>query len=114
MGDVLAEAGRALARLQLRGQPTAGSGDWESIEVRSPDTAALLVDWLNELIYRAETAGWVAVDFEIRQASDTQVTARARGVTLAEPPSLVKAATFHGARVVPVAGGLEANIVLDV
>jgi len=114
LGDLLAEAGRALAEVQLTGADCVAGGPARSIHVSSPDREALLVDWLNELIFLADIDRWVAMDFSIDLANDTEVRARASGVTLEWALTRVKAATFHGLRVENVAGGLEARIILDV
>lgn len=114
LGELLAEAGRGLARLLLRDTPLAPFTPWCHIEVSSTDRAALLVDWLNELIYRAEADFWIAVEFEISHAAETQLVARARGVPVERSPGYVKAATFHGLRIEEVDGGLEARVILDV
>ena len=114
LGDLLAEAGRALGEVQLIGADCALGGPVRPIRVSSADRAALLVDWLNELIFLADIDRWVAMDFSIDLAKATEVRARASGVTLQRAPSRVKAATFHGLRVEDVPGGLEADLILDV
>lgn len=114
LGDVLAEAGRALGGLALRGRRPAPPGPWREVAVASADRAALLVDWLNELVYRAEAEREVPTEFEILEASDREVRARIRGPSVDQPPALVKAATLHGAAVHVTEGGLEAHVVLDV
>ena len=114
LGDLLGEAGRALSEVQLAGADCMFGGPVRSIQVSSADRAALLVDWLNELIFLADIDRWVAMDFSVDRVSDTEIAARASGVTLEWAPSRVKAATFHGLRVQDVPGGLEADIILDV
>lgn len=114
IGALAVEAGRALASLELGRPAPPGRGDPRAVEVRSTDREALLVDWLNELIFLAETQCWVATEFEIESESDSHVRARARGVDVEEAPARVKAATFHGLRVTPVPEGLEAEVVFDV
>ena len=114
LGDLLAEAGRALGEAQLTGADCVLGGPVRPIRVSSSDRAALLVDWLNELIFLADIDRWVAMDFSIDLAKATEVRARASGVTLQRAPSRVKAATFHGLRVRDVPGGLEADLILDV
>jgi SHS2 domain-containing protein len=114
LADLMAEAGRALATLQLQGRAGGALGVWREVELRATDRVALLVDWLNELIYRAETAREVATEFNVHEAVETVVRAGIRGVRVDQPPALVKAATLHRARVEPVAGGMEADVILDV
>lgn len=114
LAELLAEAGRALAGLMLRGGPRTPAGHWKEVEVRSADRAALLVDWLNELIYRADSELEVPTEFEVREAGESGVRARLRGVPVRESPALVKAATLHGAKVQAAAGGFEGDVILDV
>jgi SHS2 domain-containing protein len=112
--ELLAEAGRALAEVQLRESDGATMPRWRDIEVSAPDRAALLAEWLNELIFLGETEAWVPVQFEVERATDTGASIRASGISLDQAPGLVKAATLHGLRVDEIAGGLEGEVVLDV
>lgn len=112
--ELVAEAGRALAGLQLGDAPRAAAGPWREVALEAPDREALLVEWLNELIYRAEVEREVATEFEVTDAGDRTLRARFRAVPVPEPPALVKAATLHGARVTATAKGVEADVVLDV
>jgi SHS2 domain-containing protein len=113
-GSLASEAGRALGALELGTARSSGLGPWREFEVHASDREALLVDWLNELIYRAETERWVPMEVKVRSGSDTALAMRARGVIAEETPARVKAATFHGLKIAAVPGGLEAEIVFDV
>jgi SHS2 domain-containing protein len=73
-----------------------------------------MVDWLNEILFVAEVDLWVAVEFDVQEASPTHLRAVARGVQVENPPSNVKAATFHGLRVAEDEDGLEAEVIFDV
>lgn len=114
LAGLLAEAGRALGALLLRGREAEPSGEARTIEVSSVDREALLVDWLNEIIFLAEVERWVAVDLDFSAASETHLKASARGASVADPPALVKAATFHGLAVEERDGGLQAEVIFDV
>ena len=114
LAELLAEAGRALAEVQLRESGGAPPPKWRDIEVSAPDRAALLAEWLNELIFLGETEAWVPVQFEVERATDTSARVRASGMSLDRAPGLVKAATLHGLRVDEIAGGLEGQVILDV
>lgn len=111
--DLLAEAGRALARLWLGSLP-APAGAPRRIEVHAADRATLLADWLNELIYRAEAERWVPVTFAVRTCDDRHVVADACGVPVAQAPSLVKAATYSGLDVRRDDGTWHATVTFDV
>ncbi|HBL25521.1 MAG TPA: protein archease [Acidobacteria bacterium] len=111
---LLAVAGKGLAELLLRGARPAPDPAERVLEVVAHDRESLLVDWLNEIVYLAETAFWVPQEILIEEASDSRLRARARGVRVETAPSLVKAATFHGLQVRPSVEGLEAEVILDV
>jgi SHS2 domain-containing protein len=113
-GELAAEAGRVLARIQLGRVAPPPAGTWREIEVHASDREALLVDWLNELIFLAETERWVPAAFQV--VSDTSTTLRmlARGISVEEAPARVKAATFSGLAIRPIPDGLEADVVFDV
>lgn len=77
------------------------------------DRAALLVDWLDELVYLAETEGLVperVLAIELSPDGLRATVAARRG----EPPHLVKAATYHRLRFEPAHDGFRATLVLDV
>lgn len=112
-GELAAEAGRALARIQLGGIARPPAGAWRRIEVRATDREALLVDWLNELIFLAETERWVPAEFQVVN-TDTRLRVLARGVSVKDAPARVKAATFSGLAIRPTRDGLEAEVILDV
>jgi SHS2 domain-containing protein len=113
---LLVEAGLGLTELLLRGATAEApeDADWRLLEVSSHDRESLLVDWLNEILYVAETGLWVPQEIEIQEASEAHLKARARGATVDAPPSLVKAATFHDLHVRDLPEGLEAEVILDV
>lgn len=114
LAGLAAEAGQALGLLLLRGAPAEPAGPPRTLEVASADREALIVDWLNEILFLAEVDLWVPVEFEIEEASPAHLKAAARGVPVESPPSNVKAATFHGLRVVETEEGLEAEVIFDV
>ena len=111
---LLAQAGRALAELELRGRSPLAPGPWREVTLRSRDGAALLVDWLNELLFIAERERWVPTEFVVEEADAGHVRAMVRGVRVAEPPTFVKAATMGGLRLDQAGGTLVAEVTLDV
>ncbi|HEX2449973.1 MAG TPA: archease [Gemmatimonadales bacterium] len=114
LAGLLAEAGHALAELQLRGAEQTAPAGSKRLQVTAPDRDRLLVDWLNELIYLAEAERWVATEFEIERVTTQSLEVRASGVEVPLPRGLVKAATMHGLRVHDVDGRVEAEVILDV
>ncbi len=81
--------------------------------MEAPDPTALLVDWINEIVYLAERDHWVPVDAEVTLDGHTAV-AEVSGRSVDEAPSFVKAATYHGVGVQAVHDGFEAEVVLDI
>jgi SHS2 domain-containing protein len=114
LGDLLAEAGRAHARLQGAADTSPRKAPWRLLKVDAPGPAALLVEWFNELIFQAEHQHWVPTEFRVENATPTSLTMWARGPTRAWEPSRVKAATWHGLEFHPGDGACEAQLVLDV
>ena len=112
--ELAGEAGRALVELMKPGCDETGVGEWRSIAAEGVDRAALLVAWLNELVYLAEVERWVPTEIQAELTGDNVLEIRARGVHLKEAPSLVKAATYHGLQVRDTDAGVEAEVIFDV
>jgi SHS2 domain-containing protein len=114
LGQVFVEAARGLRELYgALDQPTEDPS-WRTIEVDAEDRAALLIEWLNELIYLAESEHWIPTSFAIDAALPTRLRVHARGVRVASAPSQIKAATWHGLRFDCHDGMFEAEVILDV
>jgi SHS2 domain-containing protein len=112
--ELFVEAGRALGLELLRGM--AGDPDDQVVELdlEAADQAALLVDFLNEIIYQADSQGRALVRYDLLRVGDTELRGRAWGVRLTAAAP-VKAATYHGIQVERDADGLlTARVILDV
>ena len=77
------------------------------------DLADLLVQWLDELVYRAETEALVPDEVERIELSEEGVSATLR-CHRGRPRHLLKGATYHRLRFEPSDGGYRATVVLDV
>lgn len=95
LAGVFEEAGRALAELMLDGPPPSARGPVEEVRLVARDRSALLVCWLNELIFLSETRKRVFVELWVDSVSETGLTASARGVFPDVLRTAVKAATLH-------------------
>ena len=116
--ELFAEAGRGLAEL-LAGReaieaPPASDSPAEHVLVRARDLPALLVAWLDELVYRSEMAKRVYDQIEVEEVGDRELRATIRGFEPQHLRTAVKAATFHRLRVEPDRDGFRASVVLDV
>jgi SHS2 domain-containing protein len=113
---LFANAARALTatmvdRRRLRGTLT------RDITVEAPDREALLVAWLNHLLYLYDVEGFLGRDFTITHLTPERLQARAVG-DIYDPQrhiarTAVKAATYHHLDITRVPGGWQATVILD-
>ena len=87
------------------------------IEVESPDREALLVDWLNHLLYLFDVAGFLGREFQVTALTDRRLQATAWGEVF-DPgrhpeKTAIKAATYHHLAIVPREDGWQATVILD-
>ena len=111
--EVLEEAVRAVA--ELLGVHTPSSTTERELTANAPDRPTLLAAWIEELVFLAESEGFVATRIESIDVSERSVRATVAGV-LGEPPPLIKAVTYHRLEFAPRArgGGYGARVILDV
>lgn len=108
------EAARALAEV-MQATPLEAPTAWsDEVVLDASDREALLVEWLNELVYRSEVAKAHFTEFEIGHLSDRRLVAGIRGTRVERLRNPVKAATYHGLSIVERAGGVTATVILDV
>ena len=114
--ELFENAGRALSatltdRRYLRRRAT------REVSLTSVDQEALLVDWLNHLLYLFDVDGFLGRDFQVESLTDERLKARVTGEGFdpARHPerTAVKAATYHQLSIVSVKDGWEATVVLD-
>jgi SHS2 domain-containing protein len=100
LGDVLSEA--------RGGEPVT-----HEVGISAPDLPALLAGWMEELVYLAETDGFIperVAKLELEGTSLVAVVAGERSV----PQSLIKAVTYHRLELKRANGTWRARVVLDV
>ncbi|HZY05620.1 MAG TPA: archease [Anaeromyxobacteraceae bacterium] len=111
--DLFAEAGKALA--EAMGAPEGEGVPVEKrIEVEASDRDALLVDWLNELVFLAEAEKMIFREFRVELPSEGRLLALARGARVERLRNPVKAATYHALAITARPQGFVATVVLDV
>jgi SHS2 domain-containing protein len=84
------------------------------IELEAYDAESLLVDWLNELAYWAESEGLIIHEIEMKEIEKTRLAATVRGGNAPVLDKHIKAVTFHNLAITAVDSGLEVTIVFDV
>jgi SHS2 domain-containing protein len=119
-GALFADAARAFSETVTHREALAPD-DTADLSLSADAIDLLLVDWLNELVYRFDTDGWLARDAEVHVSTvDDQWTLRARLIGCRIDPErhevrvLVKAATYHALEVVQTHAGWRARVVLDI
>lgn len=114
LAELFEEAARGLAELMLGNVSPSTTGGAEKIAIQAEDREALLVDWLNELIFLSETQSKIYTEIRVHRVSDTGLEAEVRGTAPEAIRTLVKAATLHGLKVEDSPLGFSATVVLDV
>jgi SHS2 domain-containing protein len=98
---------------ELVGRGDGGEPARHVVHVRAADDAALLAEWLGELVFLAETE-----DFVPERATSLTLSERALDATVEgrrDPPAhLVKSVTYHGLELARDGEGWHARVVLDV
>jgi SHS2 domain-containing protein len=83
------------------------------VNISAPDLPALLAEWMNELVYLAETDGFVPERVEQLRLVDSRLQAEIGGQRHI-PRNPVKAVTYHDLEMHDVEGVWYARVVLDV
>ena len=109
--QVFGDALRALA--ELLGDGDHGSDVSREIRAAGRERAVLLVEWLDELVFLAETESLVPGEVERIGLSDGGVVASVR-CHRGKPRPLVKGATYHRLAFARTRDGFRATVVLDV
>jgi SHS2 domain-containing protein len=111
------ERGLFEAALEAFGELVAGDNgahtERRQLVVAGGDRAALLVGWLDELTFLADTEGFVPERVTSFDLDGEGVRASVRG-RVGEPRPLVKAVTLHRLLYAHDADGWRARVVLDV
>ena len=108
---VFEEALRAFGELVDEG--LAGDPLRCAVAIAAPDRGVLLVRWLEELVFRAETEGLVPEAVESLELTADGLVATLRG-RRGDPRHLVKGVSLHRLVFQPTGEGFEAGVVLDV
>lgn len=112
--ELFRHAAAGMAMLMVE-DPQALPDDVErDLALEAFDVESLLVDWLNEHVYWAESDGLVFRDVDLTIIDETRLAA---AVSLGKADSLdkhIKAVTFHNLAITTTASGLEVTIVFDV
>ena len=115
--ELFAEMARGLFSILLADGTVVEPRESDTIELSGDEVELLLLDWLDELLYRFEVHRRVYCDFEV-ELSDFGVRAVARGEQL-DPlrhalQHEVKAITYHELEVRQEGGRWTARVIVDI
>lgn len=112
MADLLEQAARGMYHLSgIALHP--GERIKKELFIEASDKESLLVSFLSELLYIAETENQAFDGFNLK-LDNFNVDARLVGGTIDRQSKEIKAVTFHQLEVLTTATGLRVNIVFDV
>lgn len=104
----------AYALFALEGALDAQSTLLREIQVQGIDREALMVNWLNELLFQQETKHETYQKFKVTTLTDTDLTATIDGALTQPLTKFIKAVTYHDLEIQETEAGWQATIVVDV
>ena len=115
MGEAFVNAAHGM--FSLIAEPVGPSNDFcREVELQASDHEALLVDWLNELIFIFEADHVILSRFEIADLSENRLRARVCGNKIDQArhklKAHVKAATYHSLRI-EEGDSVSVRVILD-
>jgi SHS2 domain-containing protein len=114
LNELLVNAARGMSSLLVAEPANIPITLEEGFEIEGYDAECLLVNWLSELAYWAETEGIVFHEFNLQQVTPTHLQAVVRGGQVADLQKHIKAVTYHDLEIVETDDGLETTVVFDV
>jgi SHS2 domain-containing protein len=120
--EVLSDALDALRELLEGNETTVSSESWRghtdeierrAVRATASDRSALLAAWLEELVFLAESEGFIPVAVERLSLEDGALSAIVAGY-VGEARPLVKAVTYHRLQFEPSERGYRGRVVFDV
>jgi SHS2 domain-containing protein len=115
--EVFANSARALFHLIVDLETIAPRREI-SLSVDGSDPAALLVNWLSELLYLHDAEGWLFSEFAVHLRGEKFLAATARGemfdTTRHQAKMMVKAITYHQLSLQRTAEGWRAQVYVDI
>jgi SHS2 domain-containing protein len=85
-----------------------------ALSIEAMDAESLLVEWLSELAFLAESEGAVFKSFSIADITETGMIAVLEDQLSVKPARTIKAVTYHDLEIIKTDRGLEATVVFDV
>jgi SHS2 domain-containing protein len=114
LAELLVNAAQGLNSLMDADADVNSEPQKKSIKLEAIDAESLLVEWLSELAYWAETEMLVFNKFDLQNVSPTHIQGIIYGEPVTQMEKLIKAVTYHNLEIVETETGLAATVVFDV
>jgi SHS2 domain-containing protein len=112
--DLYANAAHALLTREGAAARVSARETKRDVHVEGIDYEALLVNWLNELLFLQEEHREVYASFAISRLTPTELVAQIVGKPREKMDKIIKAATFHKLKIEQTKNGWQATLVVDV
>jgi SHS2 domain-containing protein len=118
LAGLFSNAALALSEISVGKIPAKGPLKKESLSIKqNADTLdELFVNWLNELLSLSSAKSLIFTGFKIKNISEGSIEAEAEALDNASYriEKEIKAATYHDLKIQKLAGGWQAEVILDV
>ncbi len=114
LADLFGNAAAGMNSLMLAGGSEETGSVAKHIELQAVDAESLLVAWLSELAFWAETESLIFNRFDFIELSPARLRAVVRGAPVQALDKHVKAVTFHNLAIGRRPEGLVVTVVFDV
>jgi len=114
LAELFVNAALGMNSLMLAAEADSEPAPAKSFTLEAIDAENLLVAWLSELAFYAETELLIFTRFEFSRISPTGLSAVARGNRVGALEKHVKAVTFHNLEIRSACDGLSTTVVFDV
>jgi SHS2 domain-containing protein len=117
LSKLMTDAARGLFAMVVENLDSVCPAVTREFHIAGNDTAYLLFDWLNELLYVCDTERLAFSHFDVQMTADG-LTATVRGEPLDSTrhhlTHEIKAITYHGLRVEETGDGWLAEVIVDI
>jgi SHS2 domain-containing protein len=114
-GELITESVKGLMHILQKARISKKPSVVRFVSLSSGDKTSLLVDFLNEVLTRAQTYKEIYTNVILKKISDTSLEAELSGVPVQEFEEDIKAVTYHEAAVQQDANGKwHTTLVLDI
>ena len=114
LAHLLQNAARGMATLLVEDLDAVPTNVERNLVLDSIDAETLLVDWLGEMAFWAESELLVFTHYELSQVSAKHLRAIVIGGRMPALLKHIKAVTYHELEIVEIETGLTATVVFDV